>query len=131
MNLFSSMAGGALFIPCLILLPAIFAVLIGMGLFAKDDIIEDQIYKIWASERSKHFSDIEYMMEMGSETGSSSLLAIATSRDDDNLFTEAKLEEIRNRMEQMEIVEVSKLLQPISCRLELGQNRKDKCLFFM
>jgi hypothetical protein len=129
MNLFSSMAGGALFIPCLILLPAIFAALIGIGLFAKDDIIEDQIYKIWASERSKHFSDIEYMMELGSETGSSALLAIASSRDEDNLFKEGRLEEIRKKMEKMEIVEVSELLQPMCCVFELGQNRKDKCLF--
>lgn len=128
------MAGGALFIPALILLPAIFAALIGVGLFTKDDIIEDQIYKIWASERSKHFSDVEYMESLESTTtaGQSTLLAIATSRDEGNLFKEERLEEIRKRMELMEILEVSLIMQPISHRLEL-QQKKDShsCLFHL
>lgn len=128
------MAGGALFIPALILLPAIFAALIGVGLFTKDDIIEDKIYKIWASERSKHFSDVEYMESLESTTtaGQSTLLAIATSRDEGNLFKEERLEEIRKRMELMEILEVSLIMQPISHRLEL-QQKKDShsCLFHL
>lgn len=106
------MAGGALFIPALILLPAIFATLIGVGLFTKDDIIEDKIYKIWSSERSKHFSDVEYMESLGSTAGASTLLAIATSRDEGNLFKEERLEEIRKRMEQMDFLEVKQKIGP-------------------
>lgn len=126
------MAGGALFIPALILLPAIFATLIGVGLFTKDDIIEDKIYKIWSSERSKHFSDVEYMESLGSTAGASTLLAIATSRDEGNLFKEERLEEIRKRMEQMDFLEVSLMMQPISQRFELHQ-KKDfhSCLFHL
>lgn len=107
MNLFSSMAGGPLLVPSLILLPAIFALFIGLGLFAQNDIIEDDIYKIWASEKSKHFSDIEYMDSLGVRGGSSSLLAIATSRDGGNLFVEERLREINAKMDQIEDIVVS------------------------
>lgn len=125
MNLFSSMAGGALLVPSLILLPAIFALLIGIGLFSNDDIIEDDIYKIWASERSKHFADIEYRDSLGFSGGSSSLLAIATSRDGGNLFVEDRLNEIKTKMDKMEDIVVNYTIASVG--EEVSFTWKDAC----
>jgi len=44
-KVFSSMAGGALMIPALLVLPAISMVLIGVG-WTREDIIKDSVYKL-------------------------------------------------------------------------------------
>lgn len=105
-KIFTSMAGGPLAIPALLILPVLFAIFIGIG-FTRDDIIEDDVYAIWASEKSDYYQDAKYARSVGRKAGASSLLAIATSRDGGNLMTASRLDEIRNRMEAMESVTVS------------------------
>lgn len=109
-KIFTSMAGGAFAIPSLILLPLLFAVFIGVGL-TRDDILEDEVYQIWARRNSKHFADMEYARSVGAKAGASSLLAMAKTRNEgENIMTKSNLEEVRERMEKMESVTVSSLL---------------------
>jgi len=100
------MAGGPLAIPALLILPVLFAIFIGIG-FTREDIIEDDVYAIWASEKSDYYQDAKYARSVGRKAGASSLLAIATSRDGGNIMTASRLHEIRVRMEAMENVTVS------------------------
>jgi len=102
---FSSMAGGPLLLPALLLLPILYSVLIGCG-FTRENIIEDDVYKIWASESSDFYQDRKYARDAGVKPGVSSLLAIASSRDGNNIMNADRLEEIRARMEDMEKVTV-------------------------
>lgn len=105
-KIFTSMAGGAFAIPSLILLPLLFAVFIGVGL-TRDDILEDEVYQIWARRNSKHFADMEYARSVGAKAGASSLLAMAKTRNEgENIMTKSNLEEVRERMEKMESVTV-------------------------
>jgi len=103
--LFSSMAGGVLFIPCLIILPVLFAVFIGIG-FSRDDIIEDEVIKIWLKEGSDYSKDRDYARDLGVSGAISTLLAMSSSRDSENIMTEDRLEAIRQRMEAVENVTV-------------------------
>jgi hypothetical protein len=105
-KLFSSIGGGSLLIPALVALPVIFSILIGLG-FTRNDIIEDDVYKIWAKEGSDYYKDRQYAQDVGGKASSSSLLASASSKDGKNILTETRLEEIRTRMEEMESVTVS------------------------
>mmetsp|Transcript_3113 Transcript_3113/g.3680 ORF Transcript_3113/g.3680 Transcript_3113/m.3680 type:complete len:1362 (+) Transcript_3113:138-4223(+) len=104
-SLFSSMSGGALMIPSLLLLPAIFAVLLGIG-WTRENIIEDSIYKIWTDTGSDHYKNKQYAEDVGARGRSTSFLAMATSRDSTNILSGEKLEEIRQRMEAVETVKV-------------------------
>ena len=103
------MAGGPLLLPALLLLPVIYSVLIGCG-FTRENIIEDDVYKIWASESSDFYQDRKYAQDVGVKPGVSSLLAIASSRDGKNIMNAGRLEEIRVRMEDMEKVTVSSFI---------------------
>ena len=78
--LFSSIGGGALLFPSLLVLPIIFSVLIGLG-FTQTNIVEDDVYKIWAKESSPYYQDSQYAEEQGQYSKVSSLLASASSRD--------------------------------------------------
>lgn len=99
------MGGGPCLYPALVLLPVIFIVFIGVG-FTRNDIIEDEVYNIWASEDSDFYKDRQYARDIGAESGASNMLALATTRDEGNLFTAERLEQLRARMEATETVKV-------------------------
>lgn len=106
-KIFTSMAGGAFAIPSLILLPLLFVVFIGVG-FTRDDILEDEVYQIWARKNSKHFADMEYARSVGAKAGASTLLAMAKTRNEgENIMTKSNLDEVVERMKQVENVTVS------------------------
>ena len=75
----------------------------------QDDIIEDEVAKIWIPTEGDYAKDLDYADEFGNGggLGISSFAAMAISRDGANIFTEPRLEEIRARMEVMESTTVS------------------------
>jgi len=95
-----------LFLPCLLILPALFALFIGLGL-TRDDVIEDEVYNLWSSESSDYYQNVEYSSDLGVSSGLTTLLAMASHRDTDgNIMSSESLEEIRTRMEAVEGVTV-------------------------
>jgi len=98
------MAGGALMIPALLVLPAIFMVLIGVG-WTREDIIKDSVYKLWASTGNENYKNKQYAADLDVRRVTTSFLALAKIRDSGNIFSEERLREIRDRMEVVETVE--------------------------
>jgi hypothetical protein len=93
--------------PYLFLLPIVLACLIGFG-WSQDDIIEDEVNKLWIPQSGEYAQDKAYAQTLGQDTlGSSSFAAMAIARDGQNLFTASRLEEIRARMERAESVSVT------------------------
>lgn len=91
----------------LFVLPAIWAVFVGVG-WTQDDKIEKQVYNIWTRQRSGFAADKEYADEIGKGDGSASTFAaLASARDGGNLFTPSRLEEIVARMQETEGTTVS------------------------
>jgi hypothetical protein len=92
--------------PFLLIIPIVFAFLIGFG-WSQDDIIETKVRNIWIPESGDFAQNIEYAKSWGrGENEMSSFAAMAVSRDGGNLFTADRLEEIRARMEEIETVQV-------------------------
>jgi len=103
--------------PYLIMMPAIYLILIGVG-WTQDDFIEDKVSQIWIPTDGDYFKDQQYAERLGkNDLGATSFAAMAIARDGGNLFTESRLEEIRARMEKMEATTV-RLLSLIMMLME-------------
>jgi hypothetical protein len=93
--------------PFLIVVPVVFAFLIGFG-WQTDEKVETSIVALWTAQEGDYAKDQRYARKMGSaEIAQSSFAAMAVSRDGKNIFTESRLEEIRSRMEATEGATVS------------------------
>jgi hypothetical protein len=96
--------------PYLFILPAVFVVMIGLG-WSQDDYIEDKVSKIWIATKGGYAKNAEYAESLGEgDLGATYFAAMAIARDGGNLFTEERLEEIRQRMEKAESTTVSLLV---------------------
>jgi hypothetical protein len=93
--------------PYLFILPAVFVVLIGVG-WTQDNYIEEEVAKIWIPTRGSYAKNVEYAESLGEgDLAATSFAAMAIARDGGNLFTEERLQEIRQRMEKAEGTTVS------------------------
>lgn len=92
-------------IPWLLIIPAAFVTLLCFG-WTREDIIEDSVVNIWTRTGSDYYKDREYAQDLGVVKSTTTFLAMATSRDSNNIFSEERLEEIRVRMEAVENVTV-------------------------
>ena len=99
------MAGGKLMIPWLLVIPAVFVAFLCAG-WTREDIIEDSVYNIWSRTGGDYYKDRKYAQDLGVVGSSTTFLAMASSRDSENIFSEKRLEEIRVRMEALESVTV-------------------------
>jgi hypothetical protein len=104
-------------LPFLVVLPIVFAILIGFG-WTKEDMVENDISNLWVAEDSDYARDNEYQRSLGARsTSSSSFAAMAISRDGRNILTDDRLEEVRSRMEAAEKLTVSTFNH---CTLHIG-----------
>ena len=88
--------------PYLFILPAVFVVLIGVG-WTQDNYIEEEVAKIWIPTKGSYAKNIEYAESLGEgDLATTNFAAMAIARDGGNLFTEERLQEIRQRMEKAE-----------------------------
>jgi hypothetical protein len=88
--------------PYMIFWPVLFCLLIGFG-WTRDDIIEDDVAKIWIPQSGAYAADVAYARSLGSDAfEATSFAAMAIARDGGNLFAADRLETIRARMEQTE-----------------------------
>ena len=88
--------------PYMLFWPTVFALLIGFG-WTRDDIIEDEVERIWIPQSDSYAADVAYAKTLDRDgAGASSFAAMAIARDGGNLFTADRLEEIRARMEETE-----------------------------
>lgn len=93
--------------PFLLVLPVIFAVFTGVG-WSRKDIVESDLDHLWTPTsgvlgRNKYYVDSLGVIPQTS----SSYAAMAIARDGGNLFSESRLEEIRQRMDALEAATVS------------------------
>ena len=97
----------------------------------QDDIIEDEVAQIWIPTEGDYAQDLEYADKYGNGggLGISSFAAMAISRDGENIFTEARLEEIRARMEVMENTTVRNSLLLRAVCLSMVKKNFGKRLF--
>jgi len=90
--------------PYLLIVPISYILLCGFG-WAQDDYVEEEVNNIWTPKSGSYYGDKEYARGYGKDIiSSSSMLGMAIARDGGNLFTESRLEEIRQRMERLEAV---------------------------
>lgn len=103
--------------PFMTVIPAIMIALTVVG-WTREDIIEDSVNDIWIPTKGAFAQDKAYLAKVGRENATSTtFLAVSKSRDDGNLFTANRLEEIRARMEATESTTVSELKRIVaSCR---------------
>lgn len=106
-QLFVYMSGRRTAWPFLVILPALWALFVGLG-WSQNDIIEDEVSKIWIATSGDYYKDRQYekSLDLGDSTAASTFLAMSISRDEGNLFTADRLEEIRSRMETTELITV-------------------------
>jgi hypothetical protein len=102
-------------------LPILWVIFIAIG-WSKDDKVEESVYNIWTRQRSSFNQDKDYATEYDrGKFGLTSFAALAVARDDENLFTPLRLEEIRKRMEETEGTTVS--------AQRIGRIHPSSCLF--
>lgn len=95
-------------LPFLIICPIVFAFLIGFG-WSVDDRVEDKVANIWIPQDGDYAKDQEYAKSYGADDlGASTFAALSISRDNANIMTADRLEEIRARMEATENTTVSR-----------------------
>ena len=92
-------------IPCLVVLPAMYVILLGLG-WTREDIIEDSVSKIWSKTSDDYYQNRQYAENLDVVGSSSSFLTMAASQGSNNIHTKKILEEIRSRMEALETVNV-------------------------
>jgi hypothetical protein len=99
--------------PYLFILPAVFAVLIGVG-WTQDNYIEEEVSKIWIPTKGSYAKNVEYAKSLGEgELATTNFVAMSIARDGGNLFTEERLQEIRQRMEKTEGTTVSSSIKEL------------------
>lgn len=93
--------------PYVVILPVVFAILLVMG-WTQDDYIEKEVNRIWIPQSGTFADDREYAKSLGKDASTvSTMLAMALSRDGENLFTDERLQEIKERMETTEGITVT------------------------
>lgn len=96
--------------PFLVALPAAFIALIQLG-FSKDDIVETRVANLWVPTRSDFTEDRLYAESVGKGSrdpyGATAFSAMAIARDGGNIFSEARLNELLERMKKVEATTVS------------------------
>jgi hypothetical protein len=94
-------------IPFLLMVPIAFAFLIGFG-WTVEDRVEDKVANIWIPQDGDYAKDQDYAKSYGADDlGASTFAALSVSRDNKNIMTKDRLEEIRARMEATENTTVS------------------------
>ena len=93
--------------------PIIMVIITAIG-FTRDDYVEDSVGEIWIPQGDQLAKNKDYLDSVGkAEFTASSFAAMSISRDGGNLFTESRLEEIRERMDAVEHLTVS--LEFVGC----------------
>ena len=93
-------------LPFLIVVPVVFALLLGFG-WTTDDRIEQEVSRLWIAQDGDYAKDQEYQNSLGvNDMGSSAFAAVAISRDGGNMLTAERLELVRRRMEETEGTQV-------------------------
>jgi len=88
--------------PYLAIMPLAYILLIYFG-WTQDDYVESNVSEIWIPRSGSYAQDNKYAARFGKvDLGTSSIAAMAISRDGGNIFTPDRLEEIRARMEAAE-----------------------------
>lgn len=88
--------------PFLFAIPIIFLFLVGFG-WSIDDKIESEVANIWIAQDGDYAKDVDYAKSVGkNDLAATSFAAMAISRDGKNIMTEARLQEIRSRMQETE-----------------------------
>ena len=91
----------------ILFLPSLLTVFTAVG-FTRDNYIEDEVGEIWIPSSNALAKDEDYLEKLdGAAFRSSTFAAMAIARDSKNLFTEPRLEEIRERMNSIESMTVS------------------------
>uniref|UniRef100_A0A6V2M2U5 SSD domain-containing protein n=1 Tax=Ditylum brightwellii TaxID=49249 RepID=A0A6V2M2U5_9STRA len=116
-------------VPFLFIIPIILIVLTALG-WSREDKIEDQVSNIWIPERSAFSMDKEYIRSVeGDETGPSTIVAMAVSREEEggNLFTAESLDEIADRMMEVDQIAVTYkgntfTMKDVCARSDAGQS---------
>lgn len=87
----------------MLFLPCVWIVLTAVG-WSRDDVVEEDVTNIWVPTSGSFFDDKKYKDSIiGDDYNKlSAFLAMSKSRDGENLFTEERLKEIRQRMEDSE-----------------------------
>jgi hypothetical protein len=91
----------------IVFLPVLLTILTALG-FTRDNYIEDEVGNIWIPKNNELARDEQYVEDLGKKAFSSSTIAaMAIARDSKNLFTEPRLEEIRERMNAIDAMTAS------------------------
>jgi len=97
--------------PFAVIIPTVLLALLIVG-FTQEDIIEKDINNIWTSTTGQFYNDINYMKSIVTKDTAgrqdlTTFSAMAVSRDEGNLFTADRLDEINERMKDLADVTVS------------------------
>jgi len=100
---FKSMTHGSMRFFFLFFFPILWIVFIGLG-WTGEDLVETDVNALWTRQRSDYKENLDYAEQYneGDLGDTTSFAAMAVSRDQGNLFTPSRLEEIRLRMEETE-----------------------------
>lgn len=93
-------------LPFLIIIPAIFIAFTAVG-WSQDELVEERVGRMWIPTRTDYHDDKKYAEDLrGDDTagrdGTTVFAAMAVSRDGGNLFKESRLNEILERMNELE-----------------------------
>jgi uncharacterized protein YpuA (DUF1002 family) len=93
--------------PCfLLLVPAVYVVLIVVAHYSNENYAESSTRNIWTTT-DDYAENQEYLKSLGKDEATVSIFsAIAIARDDGNLLTESRLDEITARMKATEATTV-------------------------
>lgn len=93
--------------PFVVALPSIFVLLIGLGLFSREDIIAD-VANLWIPSDGTYAKNKKYAERVGATIADeyTVIAAMAVGRHGENLFTEENLNTIIERMQRVEGIQV-------------------------
>lgn len=86
--------------------PIVLTIITAVG-FNRDDYVEDSVGEIWIPKGDQLAQNKEYLESINKpEFTSTSFAAMSIARDGGNLFTESRLEEIRQRLDAVENLKI-------------------------
>eukprot|EP00977_Amphora_coffeiformis_P025775 scaffold22137_cov164-Amphora_coffeaeformis.AAC.1 len=92
--------------PYLIVLPVVFAILLGLG-WSEEDNVEKEVSNLWIPTSGSYGQDRDYAKSIGlDDLGTSAFAALAIARDGGNMLTAERLALVRDRMEQTEKTQI-------------------------
>ena len=117
--------------PFLVIMPILFAFLIAFG-WTKDEKIEQSVEQLWIAQDGDYAQSKAYAAKYGfDKSPTTTFTAMSLSRDEDNLLTKERLEEIRSRMEATERVVVSDMSVPLIDTVSLSRTLYLTFLFLL